>query len=180
MFLNIDPAISDFIINMNLRKFGNVLKIFPCYLFYINPEKAANLEVNVDPNVTVAPMDIAKGTEFLTKNWDYTYPETSDYIMNSASKHVSAAVYLPNGEIACAAFMAPYGNICTLVTHKDHRRKGYASLVMRYIIRESGKQGFHPSWETGITNYAGVGFHTSIDPAIEIIAKVDYVCHNAL
>lgn len=180
VFLNVDLNVSDFLIKLNTRKFGNVIKIFPCYLFYMDPKDAAKIEVPspTDPTVRVAPLDPIKAAEFLTKNWDYTGTGTKEFILNSVPNHVSAGVYLPNGELACAAFMAAYGNVCTLVTHKDHRRKGYASLVIRYIFRELGKRGFHPSLETGITNHAGIAFHTSINP--RIIGKVDYVCHKIM
>ncbi|CAL8102503.1 unnamed protein product [Orchesella dallaii] len=184
--LNVDLAISDFIAKTSLRKFGNVIKIFPCDLYYMELEEALkiNIDISSTPEVSLGPLSPLEGTQFLTRNWQYTKEGTDTFIRKSIENHISAGVYVRDEknkskrELACVAISPGYGVISSLVTHPNHRRKGYASLVMKYICKQLAANGFYPSWDVEISDPTAVAFHKSLNK--QVAGKVDYISHKAL
>ncbi|ODM91826.1 Glycine N-acyltransferase-like protein 3 [Orchesella cincta] len=182
----VDLPISDFIVKLNTRKYGNNIKIFPSYLLYMDPKEALKLDVPTnlggDPPAELRSLSPLEGTQFLTKNWQYSKAGTDIFIRKCIENHVSAGVFVKNGdntgEFVCGVINPGFGLASSLVTHPDYRRKGYASLAMKYLIKNLAKNGFHPCWDVEMSETAAVAFHKSLNP--QIIAKVDYVSHNAL
>lgn len=116
----------------------------------------------------------------MTKRWGYTKEGTDAFVRKCIERlpFGTGGVFLPNGELASAAITPGIGVLSCLLTDENHRRKGYASLVIKYIFKEVAKHGLQPCLDAEITEHGAVAFHKSINP--NIISKVDYVSHKAM
>lgn len=179
LFLSQTPAMSDFIINLHINKYFNIIKIEPSNLFCMKPEDALKLEISssLPGNYKVRNLDQI-GVDFLTKIWKYTTTGTADYMKRSISKYISSGIYdSTNNNVVCAAFMPNFGMVCTLQTHPDHRRKGYATQVVKHIYKQAATRGLYPCLDTQIVDKVATAFHSSI-PGNNIVCKLDYICHK--
>lgn len=178
VLMNLPHAVSDFFIPLTLTKGRNLVKVLPCYSFNLDKEDALKSSIQSLPEGTVEPLQPEKAIKFFGQNWSDFEGGSEGFLRKSLPYCVSSAVHLENGEIACAGFVAPYGNICTVVTHPNHRRNGYGTVVMQHLFREMARRGLHPVWETSITDFCDWGFHMRLEP--QFIRIVDNVCYNVL
>lgn len=140
-------------------------------LFYMKPEDALKLDIEVkDPNVRVGRLNVEQGVPFLTDNWHYRYISSRENVNEAVRKciegPVTGGVYVKNdkGEetLVCGAVFAGNGQLGMLHTLSDHRRKGYAGLVTKYIFKEMAKQGLHPCVGGELGNDAAVNMYAAI------------------
>lgn len=114
------------------------------------------------------------GTPFIADNWKYGIKgKTTTFVRKSIESFVSGGLYLENGELVAGAITPPLGLISMLHTDPNHRRKGYASKVMRFILRELAREGLEPCLTSEIDNKAAVKFHTSL--GLKPVGKVNFI-----
>lgn len=187
VFVCVDLHISEFLMKHNIYKLGNITKIYPCNIFYMSPEDALKLDTSApSTKVTLAPLDKTTGVEFLHNQWSHSMPGTKQFIQKTVENHISGCVYLPCdpsedsvSNPVSAGVVPASGLLSCLVTDPSHRRKGYASLVTKFIFKQMASQGYHPCLDADISNQAANKLYHSI-PGSRNIAQVHFVCHKVL
>lgn len=182
VFLSQNTKLTDFVIKCHIHKYFNIIKVYPNTLFAMNPEKAATLNLDLPSNseFELKSLDSHIGMEFLTSNWKYTAPGTKEYMTRNIKEYVSGGIFLKGEDIpVCGALLPNFGLLGSLSTLPEHRRKGFGSLVTKFIYKQAAERGYYPCLNCEINAKEATAFQKSLE-GHKAVGRIDYICHKVL
>ncbi|CAL8134638.1 unnamed protein product [Orchesella dallaii] len=181
IFAALQTHVTDLILSININEFGNIIKIYPCYLFHMEKKDALQLDITTPTKVTVKSLEPVTGTPFITENWKYHNTKTYSFVRKSIERLPSGGVYMKGindkeDELVCGAITPGFGLVSMLHTDPEHRRQGYASTCMKYIFQQLALEGFVPCLASEICNTTAVNFHRSM--GLQNVARANFIGHK--
>lgn len=97
------------------------------------------------------------------KYWPYKPIATVENVMDQIANFPSAGVFLKENDqlVSWMVFQMPWG-MGKLHTLEEHRKKGYASLVTKYMSKRMAQSGYIPYVNIEPGNNASVAFFESV------------------
>lgn len=181
VFAALEAPIAKMILDFYLESLQPIISLYPSVLFHMSPEAACHLNTQPPEIVRVRPLEIKRGTPFVTYPWkESKFPEkTSIMVRKSIERQVSGGVYLKEGQgdkLVAGAIFPGFGALSMLYIAPDYRRKGYGSLCIRYIFKELTKEGLHPCLVTDISNKTAVKMYKKI--GLLSLGKVTFIANT--
>ncbi len=96
------------------------------------------------------------------KNWPYKIFATEEDVMDHIDNFPSAGVFLKENDQLVSWMVCHVPRMGKLYTVEEHRKRGYASLVTRYLCKRMAQSGYIPSVSVVIGNDASSAFFESI------------------
>jgi len=95
--------------------------------------------------------------------WPYKVFATVEDVMDQIHNFPSAGVFLKENDqlVSWMVYQAPWG-MGKLHTLEEHRKKGYASLVTKYMSKRMAQSGYIPSVNIDVGNAASCAFFESV------------------
>jgi len=117
-------------------------------------------------------LDVEKGTEFLLRHWKHSRAGTRNYLQVLISRHDTLGIYIENNPV-CALITHINGTMGMLNTADEFRRKGYAQICMKALIKDLAQNGFVPCSAVEVPNNVSQALHQKIGMKASHI--VDYI-----
>jgi len=120
----------------------------------------------------VDTLDLTQGVPFILKEWKYSSVELADYLKHVISHNDTMGIYASN-QLVCGAATHVNGIIGMLNTKEGFRRKGYAQMCMRSLMKRLAEKELIPCSAAEICNPASVKLHEKL--GMKISHTVDYI-----
>ncbi|KAI9560840.1 hypothetical protein GHT06_011793 [Daphnia sinensis] len=155
------PAITNFLAN----KHGPANENRDCYpgdQYYFPIHVALNLQISEMNGVYVKSLETCHA-KIVYDHWPYSACTKVEHICKEIELLPSAGVFLKeNDQLVSWMMCHPPNGMSRLHTLEDHRRRGYASLVTRYLTKRVAQSGVVPFVNIVIGNTASCKFFDSM------------------
>lgn len=179
-----DKLSSKALLNMYVEHIVPVWSVRSWQLFYMKPEDQLKLDTSPpNSNVRLGPLTMETGLDFIVDNWYFRYISSRENVCKAVGslikRSVTGGVYVKdengNEVLACGGVYAGSGELAMIHTHPDHRRKGYAALLSRYMFKEMAKVGLHGCVGGELHNVGAVKLYNGIE-GLQSVQKFTFMC----
>ncbi|KAJ8924216.1 hypothetical protein NQ315_007007 [Exocentrus adspersus] len=132
------------------------------HMLSIPCEEALRFEIECPEEVYMKQLDTTHA-HFVNSLWPHRYEDSEKYVALLIEMNDSYGLFLKStGELVCWVLLSMLGQLNLLQTVDAHKRKGYASIIVKHASKEMAKKGYSAFGTIFIENEASVALFRSI------------------
>ncbi|KAJ8968985.1 hypothetical protein NQ314_001995 [Rhamnusium bicolor] len=113
----------------------------PCYLYAIPKEEALKFDVECPPEVYIKQLD-KTDAPVISALWPHRYKNADKFVEILIEMNGGYGIFLKSSnELVSWALLSMMGQLSLVQTVDDQKKKGYASLITKYLSKELAKKG---------------------------------------
>ncbi|RZC34221.1 CKS, FR47, and/or Acetyltransf 1 domain containing protein [Asbolus verrucosus] len=129
----------------------------PYLMYAASPEEVGKFAITCPPDVHVKKLDPSLG-EQINSVWPHKFPGSEGFVSDLIEINGGYGLFLKGSDEPVAWVLKHcFGQVGMLQTDDNHKRKGYASLVLKALAKEMGGEGLWPFGTVLADNSASVG-----------------------
>ncbi|KAJ8924215.1 hypothetical protein NQ315_007006 [Exocentrus adspersus] len=150
----------------------------PSHMFSISSEEALKYETQCPEQIYIKKLDKTH-SDLINSLWPHRY--------ENSEKHISLLIEMnggyglfskSNNQLVSWVVISMLGQLTMLQTLESHKRKGYASILLRHASKELGKKGFSAFGTVVVGNAPSVAMFEKAGFKNMGIATYSYFCEN--
>ncbi|KAJ8924213.1 hypothetical protein NQ315_007004 [Exocentrus adspersus] len=116
----------------------------PCQMFGISSQEALKFQIQCPDDVYIKKLDTADA-KLVDSEWPRRYENSEKFVKLLIEMNGAYGIYLKsNNKLASWILLSMMGQLALLQTLEAHKRKGYASVLVKYASKELAKKGYSP------------------------------------
>ncbi|KAG5867387.1 hypothetical protein JTB14_022925 [Gonioctena quinquepunctata] len=144
------PIILRIIEEMNLK----IEKTNPNYIYTMPKEYAIDFKIECPPDVKLAKLEITH-SNLVNTHWTNSFPNSEVYVAEFIKNNGGFGLFLKStNELVAWVFKTAVGKIGLLHTLETHRKKGYASILIKELSKNIALDGEDVTTNVIVTNEA--------------------------
>ncbi|XP_018560931.1 uncharacterized protein LOC108903292 isoform X2 [Anoplophora glabripennis] len=133
-----------------------------CHMFSIPQEEALKFETECPPDVYIKQLDKSYAN-FINSIWPHRYEDSEKFIELLIEMNDSYGVFLKStNELVSWILLSMLGQLGVLQTEDEHKRKGYASLITKYMSKQLALKGYNAFGTVIDTNHSSISMFTKL------------------
>ncbi|XP_049822416.1 uncharacterized protein LOC109603674 isoform X2 [Aethina tumida] len=147
---SIAPTVRKFIKETNKTVPSDVT----CSTYVLSIDKALKLDTSCPPETYVDRLKV-DNTSQINDTWPFNYPNSDRYVLETIQNNDCFGLYLKeSGELVAWALTHHMGILGLLYTEENHRKKGYGSIITKFLSKEMAGNGVRPIGNVVVGNRA--------------------------
>lgn len=117
---------------------------YPCHMYSIPREEALKFETVCPPDVYIKKLE-STHAELANAEWPHNYKNSVKFVSLLIEMNDGYGLFLKsNDELVSWALLSMLGQLALVQTVDAHKKKGYASLMVKYLSRIIAIKGYSP------------------------------------
>ncbi|XP_018560923.1 uncharacterized protein LOC108903289 [Anoplophora glabripennis] len=116
----------------------------PCHMFSIPRQEALKFETKCPPEVYIKKLDTSHA-ELVNSEWPHRYKDSVKFVSLLIEMNEGYGLFLKsNDEMVSWALLSMLGQLTMVQTVDCHKKKGYGSLMVKYLSKIIANKGYSP------------------------------------